>query len=59
MLVPTIVFVLLIGVYFIFYVVIIDHKDTSVEHKIKELNVLNLILFFVICCYISYFFGGV
>ena len=59
MLVPTIVFVLLIGVYFMFYVIIVDHKDTSVENKIKELNVLNLILFFVTCCYVSYFFGGV
>lgn len=58
MLVPTIVFVLLIGVYFVCYVVI-TNKDTLVENKIKELNVLNLILFFVTCCYISYFFGGV
>lgn len=59
MLLPTIVFVLCILIYLFCYIVISLRSDMMVEDKIKYLNVLNLILFVLVCCYISYFFGGV
>lgn len=59
MLLPTIIFVLCILIYLFCYVVISVRNDMMVEDKIKYLNVLNVILFVLVCCYVIYFFGGV